>query len=211
MDRVDFFRSKDFNPINYVISSVLVYLREMFKHNDGLGYVVCEELDIDEPKQLSGLLIADKNTWDTKFSGHLPSIVLRRGPVSFGGGIQQDGMSRVINAGMALETATMEIVSVPMVLSCIARTDIEAESLAYTASMFLREDKRWAQKLGLYGINQPQIGPSVPYNPQESTFMCEAATSISVTKKVVTRLLPDVKLTELAIRLNQSPMANLKE
>ena len=210
MDRNDIYNSRNFNPINYVISAVLIYLREMYKNNPNLGYVVCDEFDNDEPSQISGLLITDKNTWDTKFTGHLPSLVVRRGPVSFGGGIQGEGHGRVLNAGMDLATTTMEIVSIPVVISCIARGDIEAETLAYMTTTFLREDKRWAQHLELYGIASPFISPSMPRNPSETEFVCEVSTSISVTKLCVARLLPEVKLKEIKLRLNSSLVADIR-
>ena len=211
MSRQEWFYSKDFNPGNYIISRVLVYLRAMFIANSRLGFTVCEETDQDEPANLKGLLITDKNTWDTRFTGHYPSIVTKHGTITYGGGIQSGEMSRVVNSGVDLETTTMEIVTLPMVISCMARKDLEASSLASIVAAFIHEDKRWAKVLGLYGITPPQIGPSLIYDPNNSIFTADVSIAISVTKSLVAKQLPDHILKKLSLYINQSPYGSLSQ
>lgn len=210
MSKRDFFNSRNFNPVNYIIRSVLTYLRENFKNNPELEYPVCSEDMIAGKEAIQGLLILDQNTWDTTFRGHLPSIVLQRGNVSFGGGVQSGDMSRVLNAGIDLQTTTLEIVSVPVVLSCIGRQDLEAETLAFITSSFLHDDKRWAKSFGLYGIQSPQISPVQTFNQQTPGFACSVSTSIATTRKYNARLLPEQKLNEIALFLNEEQIGRIQ-
>jgi len=211
MSRADLFNSRNFNPVNHIVRSVLIYLRECFKNNPDLEFPVCSEDMIAGAEALKGLLILDQNTWDTSFRGHLPSIVLQRGNITFGGGIQSGDMSRVLNAAMDLQTSTVEIVSVPVVLSCIGRQDLEADTLAFITSCFLHDDKRWAKSFGLYGIQSPQISPVQAFNPQTPGFVSSVSTSISTTRKYNARLLPEQKLTEISIFLNENPIGRVIE
>jgi hypothetical protein len=198
----NWFKSKNFNPANYAVSAVLVYLRAMYEENKQLGFDVWNEQSDDQPANLPKLLIADKQTWDTTHRGHLPSIVLQRNLISFGGGIQDGGPSRVMQAGFQLETSVMEIVTVPMVLSCIARQDLEAESLAFMTGQFLWDDKRWMKPFRLFGMSSPQISDVQIYNPSENAFICNLITSFSLAKTYTTRALPEQKVAELALILN---------
>ena len=211
MSRTDLFNSRNFNPVNHIIRSVIIYLRENFKNNKELEFPVCSEEMIAGTEALRGLLILDQNTWDTSFRGHLPSIVLQRGNVTFGGGIQSGDMSRVLNAGMDLQTTTVEIVSVPVVLSCIGRQDLEADTLAFITSCFLHDDKRWAKAFGLYGIHSPQISPVQAFNQQTPGFVSSVSTVISTTRKFNARLLPEQKLTEILTYLNEQPSGRIVE
>ena len=206
----DWFKSRNFNPANYAISAVLMYLRAMYTHNAQLGFEVWQEEANDQASNLSKLLISDKHTWDTTHRGHLPSIVVQRNLVSFGGGIQDGGASRVVQAGFNLETSVMEIVTVPMVLSCIARQDLEAESLAFMTGQFLWDDKRWMKGFKLFGMTSPQISDVQIYNPSENAFVCNLITSISLTKSYTTRSLSEQKVTELALILNDQLTAQIK-
>ena len=207
----DWYYSKNFNPSNYVITTIIVYLRAMFMANTQLGFTVCEELNTDEPSQLNGLLIVDKNVWDSKFTDHRPSIVIKNGTMIYGGGIQSGDFSRVLNAGVGLPTTTMEIVSLPMVISCMAKADLEAAALASMVAAFIHEDKRWARVFGLYGITSPQVGPSVIYNPQNNTFIAEVSLTISMTKQIVAKQLPDKKLQSLLLYMNDMQVAKISE
>ena len=207
----DWFYNKNFNPGNYIVSTLIIYLRAMFLANSQLGFTICDELNMDEPSQLSGLLIIDKNTWDTKFTDHRPSVVVKNGTLNYGGGIQSGDFSRVLNAGIDLPTSTMEIVTLPVVLSCMAKADLEAGSIASMVAAFIHEDKRWAHVFGLYGLTSPQIGPSIIYNSQNSTYIAEVSLSISVTKKIVARLLPENKLQALLLYMNDIQIAKLTE
>ena len=196
------FQSPNFNPANYVVSAVLVYLRQIYKYNDQLGFDVWQEESNDQPSNLPKLVIADENTWDTTHRGHLPSIVIQRNVVSFGGGIQDGGNSRQVQGGFNLETSVMEIVSVPMVLSCIARQDLEAESLAFLTAQFLWDDKKWMKAFKLFGMVSPQISKVQIYNPTENAFKCDVMTGFNITKAYTTRVLPDQIVTQMVITLN---------
>jgi hypothetical protein len=206
MNYNEFYYSRNFHPANHVMRVVIMYLREMFLLNSDLGYAVCTEDQVADCSQLSGLLIIDQNTWDTSFRGHIPSVIFQRGIVSFGGGLQAGDMSRVVNAGLGLPTTIMEIVSVPVVLSCIARQDTEAEALAFLVSNFLYDDKRWAKSFGLYGLQNPQISQVQIFQKETPSFMCTMSTVISVSRRYKTRLLPDVKLEEIALSVNETQM-----
>ena len=198
----DWFKSRNFNPANYAISAILIYLRAMYENNAQLGFKIWQEETEDQPSNLTNLVISDKQTWDTTHRGHLPSIVLQRNLVSFGGGIQDGGASRVVQAGFQLETSVMEIVTVPMVLSCIARQDLEAESLAFMTGQFLWDDKRWMKPFKLFGMTSPQISDVQIYNASENAFICNLITSFSLAKTYTTRALPEQKVTELTLILN---------
>jgi hypothetical protein len=206
----NWYNNKNFNPANYAVNAVLLYLRAMFVFNKDLGFDVWEEESQDQPSNLSKLLICDKQTWDTPQRGHLPSVVLQRKTVTFGGGIQDGGQSRIKQAGMNLETSVMEIVTVPMVLSCIARNDLEAESLAFITGQFLWDDHRWMKAFRLFGMTSPQISETQIYMPTENSFKSDLITSFSVTKQYVTRKLPEQKANALAIYLNEQLNSEIK-
>lgn len=211
MSRVNLFNSRNFNPVNHIVQSVLLYLRENFKNNPDLEFPVCDETAISTQQELQGLLITDQNTWETTFRGHLPSIVLKRGNVTFGGGVQSGDMSRVMSAGMDLQTSTLEIVSIPVLLSIMTRQDLEADMLAFLTSCFIHDDKRWAKAFGLFGITSPQISPVASLKSQTPSFVATVGTSISTTRKYNARLLPDTKLTEMSIFLNETNIARIIE
>lgn len=211
MSKLDLYKSKTFNPINHVIGSVILYLRANFENNIELGFPVCSEEQIGGQSALQGLLISDQNTWDTTFRGHLPSIVVQRGNVSFGGGIQSGDMSRVLNAGIGLQTSVMEIVTVPMVCSILCRSDLEAEQLALLAASFLHDDKRWGNAFGIFGIQSPQISPVQPFGTQASSFVCTVSTALSTSRRYDVRLLPEQKLRELSLFLNEQHIAKITE
>jgi len=196
------FNSKNFNPANYIVSNVLMYLRAMYKHNSHLGFDIWEEEAQVQTTNLSNLVIADKQTWDTTHRGHLPSIILQRQLVTFGGGIQDGGPSRVVQAGAMIETSVMEIVTVPMVLSCIARQDLEAEALAFLTGQFLWDDKRWMKAFEMFGMTSPQISEVQIYNPSENGFVCHVSTSLSMAKKYTMHTLPNNVLQELVVTVN---------
>ena len=198
----NWFKSKNFNPANYVVSSVLLYLRAMYTYNTDLGFDVFEEDADNQTTNNPSLVISDKQTWDTTHRGHLPSIVLNRKTVTFGGGIQDQGNSREVQGGLNLETSVMEIVTVPMVLSCIARNDLEAEALAFLTGQFLWDDKNWMKSFQLHGMTSPQVTDVAIYLPSENGFICNLITSISFTRKYVCRKLPTQKANTLAIYLN---------
>lgn len=210
MINLNWFNNRNFNPANYVVSVILLYLRAMYTHNKDLGFPVWEEETKDQPSNLPKLVIADKQTWDTTHRGHLPSIVLQRKTVSFGGGIQDGGRSRVVQAGFELETSVMEIVTIPVILSAIARNDLEAESLAFLTSQFLWADKRWMKSFTLYGMTSPQILETQIYMPTENSFKCDLITSISVSQKYTAHLLSDQKADALAIYLNDQLNIEIK-
>lgn len=209
MSRADFQNSRHFYPMNYVIRSLIVYLKEMFKLNNQLDFMVCDEDAVTAQQNLSGLLITDQNAWETAFRGHMPSIVVRRGNAIIGGGIQSGDMSRVVSAGFNLPTSVMEILSVPVVLSCIARQDLEAEALAVLISGFIHDDKRWAHSFGIYGIVPPQISPVQIMDTSQNGFICSVSSSVSISRKYDTRPLSDVKLQEIALYVNQNPTAKI--
>lgn len=196
----NWFNNKTFNPANYIVSNVLMYLRAMYKFNSQLGFNVWEEEATDQAANLPNLVIADKHTWDTTHRGHLPSIVLQRNLVTFGGGIQDGGPSRIVQAGAMLETSVMEIVTVPMVLSCIARQDLEAEALAFMTGQFLWDDKSWCKAFAMFGMTSPQISDVQIYNPSENGFVCHVSTSLSFTKKYTLHTLPHNVLQELVLK-----------
>jgi hypothetical protein len=198
----EWFKSKDFNPANYVISSVLLYLRAMYTLNDQLGFDVWEEDSEEQSSNLPKLVIADKQTWDTTHRGHLPSIVLQRKLVSFGGGIQDGGQSRVVQAGLQLETSVMEIVTVPVILSCIARNDLESEAIGFMTSQFLWDDKRWMKSFRIFGMSSPQISEVQIFNISDNSFKTDVITSFSFPRTYSCRLLPEQKVDALAIYLN---------
>ena len=206
----DWFKSRNFNPANYTVSAILVYLRAMYKYNEQLGFNVWQEDSDEQQDNLSRLVIQDKQTWDTTHRGHLPSIVLQRSTVSFGGGIQDNGNSREVQGGFNLETSVMEIVTVPMVLSCIARQDLEAEALAFLTGSFLWDDKRWMKPFRLWGMSSPQISQVQIYNPSDNSFKCDLITSISIPRSFTTRCLPETKVNELTLLLNNQLTAKLK-
>jgi hypothetical protein len=206
----DWFKSRNFNPANYAINSILLYLRAMYTFNNDIGFDVWDEASEDQTNNLSKLVIQDKQTWDTTHRGHLPSIILQRNTVSFGGGIQNGDGSRVVQAGFDLETSYMEIVTVPMVLSCIARNDLEAESLAFITGQFLWDDKRWMQSFRLFGMTSPQIADVQIYSPNENGFICNVITSFSLAKTYTTRKLPEHKATVLALYLNNQLNSQIK-
>jgi len=211
MSKLDLYKSKTFNPINHIIQSVILYLRANFENNTALGFPVCTENQIGGQEALQGLLIADQNTWDTSFRGHLPSIVVQRGNVGFGGGIQSGDMSRVLNAGIGLQTTILEVLTVPLVLSFLSRQDLEAEQLALLAASFIHDDKRWGNAFGIFGIQSPQISPVQPFGTQASSFVCTVSTALSTTRKYDVRLLPEQKLRELSIFLNEQHIAKITE
>ena len=196
------FNSKNFNPANYIVSNVLMYLRAMYEFNSQLGFEVWNEQSQEQSSNLPNLVIADKQTWETTHRGHLPSIILQRQMVTFGGGIQDGGGSRVVQAGAMLETSVMEIVTVPMVLSCIARQDLEAEALAFLTGQFLWDDKRWTKAFGMFGMTSPRISEVQIYNPSENSFVCHVSTSLSMTKNYTMHTLPHDVLEQLVININ---------
>ena len=104
MINLNWYKNKNFNPANYAINVILLYLRAMYTYNQDIGFDVWEEETKDQESNLPKLVIADKQTWDTTHRGHFPSIVLQRKTVSFGGGIQDGGRSRVVQAGFELES-----------------------------------------------------------------------------------------------------------
>lgn len=210
MISLNYFKSRDFNPANYVVSAILIYLREMYKYNQALGFDIWEEDSNDQQNNLSKLVIQDQQTWDTTHRGHLPSIVLQRKTVSFGGGIQDNGNSREVQGGFNLETSVMEIVTVPMVLSCIARQDLEAEALAFITGQFLWDDKRWMKPFRLWGMSSPQISDVRIYNPSDNSFKCDLIISISIARRYTTRSLPEIKVNELTLLLNDQLTAKIK-
>jgi len=210
MINLNWINNKNFNPANYAVNAILLYLRAMYTHNKDIGFEVWEEETQDQPANLPKLVIADKQTWDTTHRGHLPSIVLQRKTVSFGGGIQDGGRSRVVQAGFELETSVMEIVTIPVILSCIARNDLEAESLAFLTSQFLWADKRWMKSFILYGMTSPQILETQIYMPSESAFKCDLITSVSMSQKYTARFLSDQKANALVIYLNDQLNIEIK-
>ena len=210
MINLNWYKNKNFNPANYAINVILLYLRAMYTYNQDIGFDVWEEETKDQESNLPKLVIADKQTWDTTHRGHFPSIVLQRKTVSFGGGIHDGGRSRVVQAGFELETSVMEIVTIPVILSCIARNDLEAESLAFLTSQFLWADHRWMKSFVVYGMTSPQILETQIYIPNENSFKCDLITSISISQKYTTRLLPEQKANALAIYLNDKLNTEIK-
>ena len=205
------FNSKNYNPANFIVSNVLVYLRAMYQLNSKLGFDIWDEQAQDQSANLAKLLITDKHTWDITQKGHLPAIVLQRNLVSFGGGIQDGGPSRLVQAGDMLETSVMEIVTVPMVLSCIARQDLEAEALAFMTGQFLWDDKRWAKAFSMFGMSSPQISDVQIYSPSENGFVCHVSTSLSTSRKYTLHTLPNNVLQSLVINMNdQSTSLNIQ-
>lgn len=202
VNRAELYHSKTFNPINYIIKAVILYLRANFANNSEFGYTVCSEEQISDAQAMSGLLISDQNTWDTTFRGHLPSIIIQRGNASFGGGAQSGDMSRILNTGIGMQTTVMEMMTLPMVCSVVTRQDLEAEQLALLVASFLHDDKRWANAFGIFGIQSPLISPVQVLDPKTSSFICTVSTALSTSRKYDVRLLPEQKLTDISLSLN---------
>ena len=210
MMNMNWYNSKNFNPANHAVEAILLYLRAMYIFNSDLGFSVWEENSTDQPDNLTKLVITDGQAWDTTHRGHLPSIVLRRNTVTFGGGIQDGGNSRQVQGGFGLETSVMEIVTVPMVLSCIARNDSEAESLAFLTAQFMWDDHDWMKSFRLFGMLSPQITKPQPYQLSENAFICDIITAFNVQKSYTMHRLPKTKLEILSLHLNDKLNAQIQ-
>ena len=198
----DWFNSPNFNPANYVVSTLLMYLRAMYAHNSDLGFEIWDEEAQDQVTNLSRLLIEDKQTWDHTHRGHLPSIIVQRQTVSFGGGIQDGGQSRILQAGFDLETSVMEIVSIPVIISVVARQDLESEALAFLTKQFLWDNKNWMKAFKIFGMTSPQISDVKIYNASENGFITNIFTSFSIQVNYTLHSLPHNVLQQLALKIN---------
>lgn len=170
-----FYHDKNLNPVPYTLSTIIRYLKGCFRVNDELGYALCDEEDMQTSASAGSLLITDQNSWDTVFRGHAPSITVRRGAMEFGAGIQGYGASRELDRRVGEHPSILEWVQMPVVISCKAREEIEAETLAFLVHHFLTSDMTWAKIAGLRPLPGSSVLPPVPYKPQEQLWICDSS------------------------------------
>lgn len=201
MTKIDMIRSEMFNPVFGKMSFIIRYLREVFRQNPELGYAVAEEEGQDESTGLDSLLIVSQYDWETKHRGHIPSIGVTRGVTVFGAGIQGADASRVVDAGFQRPTTTMDLITVPVVLSCMARKDHEAEALAFMTATSLFDDKSWCHSVGIFGINYPQISNPTPRSLGTEHFVAHVQFQFSTSRQITIKRLGAQIATNIDIKI----------
>jgi len=193
----DFDKDKNVNPTPYVLRTLLLYLKGCFGLNPDFGYGICDEKDALEGNQNGRLLITDQNSWDTVFRGHVPSVTIRRSSVSFGGGVQGYGQSRELDSRFQDPKKILELVTMPVVISCKAREEIEAETLAFLVHHFLTSDTTWGKVSGILPVPGATVLPPVPYKPQEQLWLCDASFVFVTNRSIRSRMMGESMLMEL--------------
>lgn len=197
-----------FNPGNYYTKAFIVYLRKMFSVNSDLGYTLYSESQNKEDS-VSGLLICSKYLWETKYRTKKPCIVISRGNIIFGvnGTNGSAKFSGIIENGA--KTEFKELLSMPIMIECLAESDLESEALASMALSFISMDTRSIRSAGIQIQGSPiQTQPQL-YEKGNNSFSCSVMYNIQVSRSYSFKILGDEALQEIKASLNGNQILEL--
>lgn len=201
MTMKSFTDSPVFNPGNYFIKAFIVYLRKMFSVNTDLGYTLYNESQNKE-ESVSGLLICSKYLWEIKYRTKRPAIFISRGNIIFGiNGTNGNAKVSGITEG-GTRTEFKESLSMPIMIECLAESDLEAEALASMVLSFISMDSRSIRSIGIQIQGNPIQTPPQLYEKNNNSFMCSVMYNIQVSRSYSFKIIGDEALKEIKASLN---------
>lgn len=203
-----FTNSKVFNPGNYYIKAFIVYLEKMFAINTDLGYTLYSELQNKEDS-VASLLICSKYTWEMSYRGKRPCIMVSRGNIIFGvnGTSGQSKASAITESGT--KTVYKDLLSMPIMIECLAESDLEAEALASMVLSFVGMDTRSIRSIGIQIQGTPiQTAPQM-YEKGNNSFLCSVMLNIQVSRSYSFKILGDEALSHIVTSLNSNEIFRL--
>lgn len=203
-----FLESQVFNTGHYGVRVLTYYLAEQFRENQELGYKVYDD-ELNREDSYGALLITTKYDWETKYRGKRPAIFISRGNMVTGanGTVGQGRMLSITENGEA--TAYMDLVSFPIVVECLAESDIECEALSSIVATYLGIDARPLRSFGMQiqgGITQT---PPVPFERGNVTFLSSVIVQIQISRQYKVRVIGNKSLEKIKFMLDRNNHAEI--
>jgi hypothetical protein len=206
----DFVNSKTFNVGYYGVKAIILYLVERFMGNQDLEYKVYTD-ELNRADSYGSLLITSKYDWETKFRGKRPAIFVSRGNLLTGanGTVAQSKLFSVTDNGET--TSYMDLVSFPIVIECLAESDIESEALGSMIATFIGLDVRPLRGLGLQiqgGITQT---PPLLFEKDNISFISSVVIQAQISRQYRARIMGSETLQKIKTLLNQKVISEIDE
>ena len=210
MSQLDFVRSKTFNVGYYGVRAIIEYLNQRFNGNPELDYAIYTD-DLNRASAFGSLLITSRYDWESKFRGKRPIVLVSRGNLISGanGTVAQGKLFSVTDNGST--TSYLDLVSFPIVVECLAESDIESEALGSMIATFLSLDARPLRGLGLQiqgGTTQtaPQL-----YEKDNVSFISSVIIQVQIARQYKARILGEEVLQKIKLILNSNVASEISE
>ena len=210
MNRKDLVYSKNFNPDDYCVRAILLYLIEMFKINPDLDFIPYED-DQDKATSFASTLFTTKFDWETKYKRKTPSVVISQGNTIYGvnNTVGNAKLKSVTENGQV--TNYTDLISLPIMVECFAEASLEASSLASVASILLTADLRPLRSLGLQLQGNPIKTPPKIFEKGNMAFISSVIINVQMQRQYSARLLDQQRLDKILLKLNSSTEIDVKE
>ena len=202
MSYSEFLKSRNFNPGYNAVRMVVNYIIERFRENSSLQFLPYLD-ELSKKDAYFSLLITTKYDWETKFRGKRPAIFVSRGNLL--SALSGVGAVRVLAVTDSGETTSyLDLVSFPLMIECIAESDIESEALSSMVAAYLAMDARPLRSLGLQmqsGITQtpPQL-----YEKGNTAFISSVIIQVQAERQITARVIGNVLLDKIKLAITQN-------
>jgi hypothetical protein len=202
MSYKDFVQSKTFNVGHYAVTAITKYLFERFKENTDLDFKPYSD-DMNKEDSYGALLITTKFDWETKYRNKRPAIFVSRGNMISGanGTVAQNRVLSITDNGA--KTAYIDLVSLPIVVECIAESDIESEALASIVSTYIGLDVRPLRSLRLQiqgGLTQTP--PQMFERGANPSFISSVIMQVQISRQYNASIIGEKTLQNIRMQLN---------
>ena len=203
MSYKEFVQSKTFNVGHYAVTAITKYLFERFKENaTNMEYSPYSD-EMDREESYNSVLITTKFDWETKYRSKRPAIFVSRGNMTSGanGTVAQSRVLSITDNGA--KTAYIDLVSLPIMVECIAESDIESEALSSIVATYIGLDVRPLRSLQLQiqgGLTQTP--PQLFERGANPSFISSVIMQVQIPRQYNASIISEKMLETIRMQLN---------